>query len=335
MTNNSNMPLDSASIAALWTTYLNDSMALTVLKHCVKNVEDEDIRAILNEASDICSKHIQAVGPMLKKADIALPMGFSDSDVNLKAPRLFTDIFYLFYLANMSNYGMTNYSNALYHAVRPDVREFYLNILTEIINFYYKLSDLMLQKGIFIKAPTVAATKSTDIVDKKDFFSGIFTQPRSLLLTEVFYVFSNLLTCLAGRALMQGFSQTAQVGEVRKLMRKGDKMLAHHIEVFSDILKSEGVPVPSASDMSVTDSTLPAFSDRLMLFHTALVTLVNIKNYTEAMSNSMRNDLRTAFVRLSAEAAEFASEGMDILINNGWFEQPPQVVNRDKLLGIK
>jgi hypothetical protein len=335
MTTHSDIPLNSASIAALWTTYLNDSMAACVLKHFLKNVEDEDIRTILNDANNICNGHIQTVAPILSKAEIALPIGFTDSDVDLKAPRLFTDTFYLFYLANMSQFGMTNFSLALYHAARTDIRKFFLDSLTEVANFYYRLSDLMLAKGVFIRAPIVSVTKSSDIVDKKNFFSGIFSQPRSLILTEVFNVFTNMLACYTGRTILQGFSQTAKSTEVRKVLSKGKKMLEHHIEVFSNILKSEGIPVPSTSDMSVTDSILPTISDRLMLFHVTMLNVVNMRNYTEAMSASLRNDLNATFVRLSAEVAEFANEGINILVDNGWFEQPPQVVNHDKLVGIK
>jgi len=335
MTNHSKIPLNSSSIASLWTAYLNDSMATCVLKHFLNNVEDEDVRSLLNDAYNICNSHIQTVAPILTKAEIALPAGFADSDVNLKAPRLFTYTFYLFYLANMSQFGMTNFSLALYHAARTDIRKFFLDSLTEIANFYYRLSDLMLAKGVFIRAPIVSTTKSNDVIDKKDFFSGIFSQPRSLTLTEVFSVFANMLACFTGRSLLQGFSQGAKSTEVRKILFKGKKMLEHHIEVFSSILKSEGVPVPSTSDMSVTDSVMPTFSDKLMLLHITMLNVTNMRNYTEAMSSSTRSDISATFVRLSAEVAEFASEGINILVDNGWFEQPPQVVNHDKLVGIK
>lgn len=335
MTNHSNIPLNSSSIAALWTTYMNDSMVVCILKHFLNNAEDEDVRNLLTEANNISNNHIQKIAPILNQAEIPLPMGFKDGDTDLKAPRLFTDTFYLFYLSNMSQFGMTNFSFALHHAARTDVRKFYLDSLTEIANFYYKLSDIMLGKGVFIRAPIVSTTKSSDIIDNKGFFRGVFSQPRSLILTEVYHVFANMLTCFTGRSLLQGFSQGARSTEVRKLLFKGKKMLEHHIEVFSSILKSEGIPVPSTSDMSVTDSILPTFSDRLMLFHIAMLNAVNIRNYTEAMATSMRNDINATFVRLSAEVAEFAKEGMDILVDNGWLEQPPQVVNHDKLAGIK
>lgn len=334
MTSHSTINLNSTEISGLWTTYLNDSMAACMLKHFLNNVEDEDVRTLLNEAYGICNTHIQTIGPILTQAEIALPMSFSDSDFNKNAPRLFTDSYYLYYLSNMSQFGMRNFSMALYQSARTDIRKFFSDSLIAVINFYGKLSDMMLSKGILIRSPIVSTTKSSDIINKKEFFTGIFSQPRSLLLMEIANIYANLLTCYTGRTLLQGFSQCAKDNEVRKYLFTEKKMLEHHIEVFSSIFKSEGVPVPSTSDMSVTDSVSPTFSDKLMVFHTGVLNVTNARNYMDAIASSMRNDINATFTRLAAEVGEYTSDGIDIMISNGWLEQPPQVVNHDSLVGV-
>ncbi|MFX4261710.1 DUF3231 family protein [Pelotomaculum propionicicum] len=48
----------------------------------------------------------------------------------------------------------------------------------------------------------------------------------------------------------------------------------------------------------------------------------------------MRRDLSATFIRLIAEILDYAGDGLNIMINNGWFEQPPQAVNHEALAGV-
>jgi hypothetical protein len=41
--------------------------------------------------------------------------------------------------------------------------------------------------------------------------------------------------------------------------------------------------------------------------------------------------LAADYIRLTAEIAAFAEDGLNIMIDNGWLEQPPQATDRDKL----
>ncbi|WP_227940113.1 DUF3231 family protein [Alkalihalobacillus deserti] len=58
-----------------------------------------------------------------------MPQWFKE-DVNLNAPALFSDTFYLVYLRNMSRVGMQAYSAALPGVARADIRDFYNDVLT-------------------------------------------------------------------------------------------------------------------------------------------------------------------------------------------------------------
>jgi hypothetical protein len=48
-----NIPLTSSEIASLWTSYLNDSMAIQFLSYFLKIVEDTDVRAIVEMGHSI------------------------------------------------------------------------------------------------------------------------------------------------------------------------------------------------------------------------------------------------------------------------------------------
>jgi len=44
--------------------------------------------------------------PFFNQAELPIPEGFTDKDVDINAPRLFTDEFYFLYLCGMSKAGM-------------------------------------------------------------------------------------------------------------------------------------------------------------------------------------------------------------------------------------
>jgi hypothetical protein len=48
-----NIPLTSSEIASLWTSYLNDSMAIQFLSYFLKIVEDTDVRTIVEMGHSI------------------------------------------------------------------------------------------------------------------------------------------------------------------------------------------------------------------------------------------------------------------------------------------
>jgi len=53
--------------------------------------------------------------------------------------------------------------------------------------------------------------------------------------------------------------------------------------------------------------------------------------YGKSLATSPRRDLSANYVRLTAEIGHYADDGVDIMIQNGWLEQPPQAVDRDQL----
>ena len=96
------IPLVSSEIAGLWNSYMSDTMIVSVLKYFLNNVEDSETRAILQQTSDLSSNHIQELTNIFNQEKLTIPEGFNDNDVNVNAPRLFTDHFYLAYLCFMA-----------------------------------------------------------------------------------------------------------------------------------------------------------------------------------------------------------------------------------------
>lgn len=114
-------------------------------------------------------------------------------------------------------------------------------------------------------------------------------------------------------------------------MSKGKEISRKHLELFASILTQDDPPAPMEWDLEVTDSTMSPFSDKLMMFHTNALIASGISNYATSSAASLRMDLATTYVRLTAEIAQYAQDGATILIENGWLEEPPQNVDRKEL----
>ena len=55
------IPLISSEITGLWNSYMSDTMIVTVLKYFLNKVEDNEIRAILQQTSDLSNQHITRI----------------------------------------------------------------------------------------------------------------------------------------------------------------------------------------------------------------------------------------------------------------------------------
>ena len=73
------------------------------------------------------------------------------------------------------------------------------------------------------------------------------------------------------------------------------------------------------------------FSDKLMVYHIALLNITGLGNYGMAISTSTRRDLIKEYMRLSGEIGLYAEDGANLMIKHGWMEEPPQAVDREKL----
>ncbi|WP_291637056.1 DUF3231 family protein, partial [Clostridium sp.] len=88
------------------------------------------------------------------------------------------------------------------------------------------------------------------------------------------------------------------------------------------------------SDSYVNDSTVSPFSEKLMLNHSVLMASSGIGDLGMAIAGSMRSDLQTNYMKYIADAMMYSKSGVDILIDNGWLEQPPQAVKHENLVWV-
>jgi hypothetical protein len=279
--------------------------------------------------------HINTIKDFFNREGLPIPKGFTDEDVNLGAPRLYTDSFALFYLAIMSRYAMGAYGLAYHNVARVDIRNYFSECIKTLMDMHEKIADTLLNMGVFVKAPHVEVAKEISFINDNGFLDGILSKQRSIFSVEILHVFNNIITNTMARTLVTGFGQVANTIQVQNHMFNKLDTLNDHIETLGKVLSRENIPVPYSSDTGLTDSTIAPFSDKLMMFHsTAMLGNIIIANYGTAVGSSLRTDLLSNYIKFTAEISKHAKAGVDIMIENKWLEQPPQVVNHENLLKV-
>jgi hypothetical protein len=329
--------LTSAEIASIWTAYMNDSMSKCVLGYFLKDVEDQEIRSIIQHAYDLSSTHIEKLTYIFQKEELPLPTAFTSEDVNMNAPRLYTDTFMLEYIGHISRAGLLAYGGFIAMSARKDVRAYFIEGLTEVSNLYDTGADVSLSKGLFVRAPYIAYPTKTDFVDGKKYLSGLnpFTNKRPLNAVEISYLHMNTQTNIVGGSLALSFAQISPRENIQKWMLRGRDITKKHVQLFAKVLIDNDIQPPISSEIAITDSTTPPFSDKLTMFLMASLSALGLGNYSTSAAASQRSDLAVNYERLSLEVVQYAKDGADIMIQNGWLEQPPGTIDKEKLTNKK
>jgi hypothetical protein len=332
MQDTKNIPLVSSEIAGLWSTYMSNSLAVRVLSYFLKNVKDNEIRALMQQSMDLSSSHISIITDIFNQEELPIPNGYTEQDVNLNAPPLFTDAFYAAYINFMARAGMHTYTLILNQIARADIRDFFSKRISECVDLYNKSAELRLSKGIFIRAPHIVVPKQVQYVKNHTFMTDFFGEKRPLLANEITQIFSIIFINIMGRAIATAFGQVAKDKRVSDCLFDGKDLSSKIITELTSIFNDEDIPIPSSSDSFVTDSTEAPFSDKLMLSHVLIMSSIGISSKGMAMSESVRGDLQAKYMKYLIEIMNYTKKCSDILIDNGWLEQPPQAIKHENLV---
>ncbi|HLO11803.1 MAG TPA: DUF3231 family protein [Pseudoneobacillus sp.] len=336
MENDHNVRLTSAELSNLWTQFMNDSMAACVLTHFLKHVEDKEIREILLFASDLSHSHLPIIKRFFTQENYPIPVGFTTSDdVYLDAPPLFTDIFMIIYMYVMTLHGLTGYAGGLSTSVREDQITYFTKCNSETMELYARVVKVMLNKGIVSRAPFINPPKGVDFVKKQSFLTGWFGKRRPLNAIEISGICYNTQKTSVKAVLEMGFSQVATSKELRQYFHRGANICEKQFETLNNLLSANHLPAPRKWTSEVTNSTVPPFSDKLMLFHIVSLISTAVGYLGAGLAISQRRDLSAIYELLIAEIGLYAEDGANLLIENGWLEQPPMADDRDKLANIE
>ena len=135
MKNNTKAPLTSAEKANLRNFYMANTMSHCMFQHFLAHVENKQIKEIIKDSDLLSQRIIERVKNFFQEENIPLPTGFSEQDVNLTAPRLFSDSFYLLYIDMMYKLGLIFYSITLPNTTRLDIRLFITETMHDAANY--------------------------------------------------------------------------------------------------------------------------------------------------------------------------------------------------------
>ncbi|MFJ8246464.1 DUF3231 family protein [Peribacillus asahii] len=318
-------------VSNLWTPYMNNTMALCVNKYALQTIQDPEINAVFCNALNIAKNIVQKITAIFTQEHFPIPKGFTEEDVHLNAPRLFSDELWLFYLHQMSIHGLTAYSLGITASRRQDVRQFYFETYKESYELYETTLGVLQSKGFMERPPTIALPEKIEFAEKQNFLAGWFGHQRPLNTIEISSLYFNLQKTILTKDLALGFSQTAKIKEIRRFMEEVVQVAAEHIEIFTTILHEDFISSAITWDTHVTDSQIAPFSDKLMIFHCAFLIQTAMAYYGTALSGSMRRDLGLKYSSAIARDVKLAEDCANIMISNGWFEEPPSSVDRREL----
>ncbi|SFA94480.1 Protein of unknown function [Lentibacillus halodurans] len=332
MTNESNIKLTSAELSQIWTSYQNDTASICILKYFLNIVEDPDISALLERALHLSQTHIEKLTDIFNEENYPIPVGFSENkELNIEAPRLFSDQYLLHFMYQMSEISLNAYSVAKSLAVRSDIDTYFSGCLTEAGELNTMAKQILLSKGLFVRSPFIPYPEKADFVQKQSFLTGWFGERRPLLSLEITNLFANFQRNALGSATLVGFSQVTQNKKIGKFFVRGKEIADKHNEIFGSILSEDDLPVPMTSGSFATKSNVPPFSDKLMLYIVTSLIGLSIGYYGTSISTSVRRDLTLHYDRIIHEILKYSEDGANLLIDHGWMEEPPRASDRDEL----
>lgn len=84
----------------------------------------------------------------------------------------------------------------------------------------------------------------------------------------------------------------------------------------------------------ISDNIDLGSADLYLRLDERLAVPLGISNLGMAIAGTMRSDLQAKYIKYIADDMRYCKEGVDILIDNGWLEQPPQAVKHENLVWV-
>lgn len=326
-----NEKLTSAEMGKLWATYMGNSMAICVISYYLKHVEDHDIKNLLEDALKLSTEFLEMTKEIFEKENFPIPKGFSlETDVNFDAPRLFQDEFYPHYLKYTAKAGLSIYSIAIPVVYRQDVKEFFAYCMSSAMKLMERIKEILINKGLTDKPPIIPVPDEVKL-GQENFLNGFFGTIRPLHALEVTHFFDNIENNVTSKTLIMAFAQVTVDRKIQKLFEKGHDMTAANIENYMQKLHLENLPTPSYLDDLVTTSTVPPFSDKLMLFHKMDMFSMKMRAFGNSIAVNGRHDVGLLYTKSLMKIGYFVEEAARIMIEKKWFESAPFAVDRKSL----
>ncbi|MCQ6282882.1 DUF3231 family protein [Bacillus sp. EB600] len=323
-----NQPLTSVEMGKLWATYVGNSMSSQILTYFLQHCDDDYIKKLLENGLALSKDFMKRIEGFLKKDNFPIPVGFTEEDVNLGAPRLFEDEFYVHYLKYAAKAGISLYAVAVPLQMREDIREFFIYLNNCVAILLGQINNVLAEKKYIAKPPIIPTPETVDFIQKQSYLNGFVGDVRPLHALEIIHLYDNIENNVTSKALLLGFYQTVRDEKIKALFKRGLNITDKSIKQYMEKLHTEQLQTPSFIDHLVTTSTYPPFSDKIMLFHKVDMFSMKIRAFGNSLAVNGRRDIGFLYGRTLINTSLFVDDATNIMIEKGWLESPPKALDR-------
>lgn len=304
------------------------------LEYFIEKADDPQARNILGGLWQELDFYVTEMEQIFSEQGMVKPVGFTSEDVNVNAPKLYDNNFDLLFIRTLKQVSMGLYTLSMNMAYNKRIMSVYEGLTTVTQKIYKLTTCYLINKGVLSPPPKVTMPTKTEFIQSKKYMEGfkITGDKRALNDLEVGIIHHNLESNNIGMQLITGFAQCAQNKEAKKYFVKGKELAKKQVKVMEDILRKADVHLSATSGGTVTTSTVPPFSDKLMMHCIYILNGFSIVGAGSGAFFSLRNDLAAKTIMLAKDVYFYAQEGIEIKIKNGWFEEPPQMEDRAQII---
>lgn len=320
--------MTSSEIGSIWITYQQKTMLFQMLDYFINNADDHEAREIMSSLKEEIQPFINQMISMFEAERIPIPIGFVSQDVNKDAPKLYDNGFDIMFVRLVKEISSGMHTINLTMVYREDIILLFRELTKMTQKYYDYCTRYLLSKGLLPRAPYVTVEKSVEFVKSNNYLDGarIFSEKRPLNMVEIAHLYRGIETNVIGMQLIFGFAQVAKEKEAKKYFYKGGELAKSTIKDMSEVLLQNSIQVPSTAGGNITDSTVPPFSDKIMMYCISLFCSFSLGGNSIGTAFSLRNDIPLKLGAYMKEIFEYAHEGAKIMIENGWMEEPPQTI---------
>lgn len=327
-------PISSSEVGTLWQTYQEKTMIMRFLEYFMQKADDLESRNLLGGLWQELNFFVKEMEITFDEQGIVKPVGFTSEDVNLEAPKLYENGFDIMFIRVIKQVSMGLYTLNMNMAYDNKVMSIYEG-LTAVTQKIYKLTTkYLLEKGHLSLPPKVTMPKTIEFIQSKKYMEGmkLFGDKRVLNDLEIGIVHHNLESNIIGMKLITGFAQCAQNKEAKQYFLQGKELAKKQIKMMEKILQDSDIMPVEPPGGTVTTSTVPPFSDKMMMHCIYILNGFGLVGAGSGAFFSLRNDISMKTLLLAKDVFFYAQEGVEIKIKNGWFEEPPQMEDRAAII---
>ncbi len=329
-----NKAISSSELATLWMTYQQKTMTQRILEYFIAQSEDEFAKDILQDTHSKVVGYIEQIKLILTEEGAVIPVGFTEEDVYSGVPKLYDNNFDIMFLRLLKEISMGLHSLHIGMSHRKDIVLFYKELTAFTQSVYDRCLDYLQERDVLPSPPSVTMPKIVEFAKGSSYMSGfnLLSGKRALNTVELSHIYFGIESNVFGMQLMTGFAQVANEPEVKKYFIKGKELAKKIVTDYTQVLLQSDIQPPSTWDAKATDSKVPPFSDKLMMYCVSLFCSFSLGSNALGTAFSLRSDLPLMLIGTAKDILTYGQEGGKIMAKNGWLEQPPSMEDRNKLI---